>query len=48
MTNKEAVEILKKIFPPISRGDGKSTSKLLIITALSKAIKALETVHEEM
>lgn len=47
MSNKEAAEVLKKLFPPISRGDGKSTSKLVITMALNKAIEVLENTPEE-
>lgn len=46
MTNKEAAEILKNLFPPISRGDGKSTTKLIITEALIKAIDVLENSPE--
>lgn len=46
MSNQEAAEILKKLFPPVSRGDGKSTTKLVITEALCKGIKALENTPE--
>ena len=42
MTNERAVEILKKLIPQPRRGDGKSTTHLMITEALDMAIKALE------
>lgn len=46
MSNKEAAEILKYLFPPVTRGDGTTMTKLLIVEALSKAIKVLENTPE--
>lgn len=47
MSNQEAAYILRNIIPPISRGDSKSTTKLLITEALIKAISIVENTPDE-
>lgn len=42
MTREEAIEILKGLRPQPQRGDGKSTTHLIVTEALNMAIKALE------
>lgn len=42
MTPEEATEVLKSIIPKPQRGDGKSTSHLLITEALCFGIAAIE------
>ena len=43
MTNEEAAEILKKLFPKPQRADGKSTTHLLQVEAICVAIKMLKS-----
>lgn len=51
MTNKEAADILKRIYMPnfgiMPRGNGKSMTALQLIEALAKAIKVLEETPDE-
>ena len=42
MTRKEVIGILEKMIPQPQRGDGKSTTHLLITEAITRAIKAIE------
>lgn len=42
MTREEAIKILKGLRPQPQRGDGKSTTHLIVTEALNLAIKALE------
>jgi hypothetical protein len=42
MTNKEAIELLNRIAPMPRRGVGNSTTQLLVMEAICKAIKVLE------
>ena len=44
MTNAEAANVIRSMlnYMPIARGDGKSTTRMLYIEALCKAINALE------
>lgn len=46
MSNKEAAEILKYLFPPVSRCDNKSTSKLVITMALNKTMEVLMALNK--
>ena len=51
MTNKEAADILKRIYMPIfgimPRGNGKTYMLTQVIEALTKAIKVLEETPDE-
>lgn len=44
MSDQEAADMLKLMirFTPISRGDGKSKTRFIILLALHKAVRALE------
>jgi hypothetical protein len=44
MTNEEAIELLNRIAPMPRRGVGNSTTQLLVMEAICKAIKALGQV----
>ncbi len=46
MTREEAIKILKGLRPQPQRGDGKSTTHLIVTEALNMAIEALKTLED--